>query len=72
MMKKELQPGNLDNIKNKARRMLEENGFKVDYAEIANAKTFSLINEWDGKEKLIALIAAFMNEVRLIDNMFIN
>ena len=31
-----------------------------------------MINEWDGKQKLVALIAAFLHEVRLIDNMIIS
>jgi pantoate--beta-alanine ligase len=61
----------------KAGLLLEEAGFKVDYIEIADAITLAAFNEpvakgWAGKQKLVALVAAFMNEVRLIDNMLLN
>jgi pantoate--beta-alanine ligase len=55
----------------KAHSMLEKAGFKIDYVEIADAGNLSPVNNWDGKQKLVALIAAKMNEVRLIDNMVI-
>lgn len=70
-MKKELQPGNLQALKQKATDLLQAKGFKVDYTEIANASTLELLNEWDGNDRLVALIAAFVNEVRLIDNMIL-
>ena len=61
---------------NKAQSMLGNAGFKVDYVEIADARNLSPVNDpiaigWDGKQKLVALVAATMNEVRLIDNMVI-
>jgi len=60
----------------KAQLMLEKKGFKVDYVEIADASTLASFREpadkgWAGKQKLVALVAAFINEVRLIDNMVI-
>lgn len=72
MIKKELKPGNLQNARQKAILNLEKSGFRVDYVEIADAGSLQLINEWDGKQKLVALIAAFLDEVRLIDNMLLN
>jgi pantothenate synthetase len=30
------------------------------------------VRQWDGKQNLIALIAAFQDEIRLIDNMILN
>jgi pantoate--beta-alanine ligase len=71
-IKDKIQPGDLSAIKKEAVATLEENGFKVDYVEVASAKDLSLIDHWDGKQSLVALIAAFMNEVRLIDNMIVN
>jgi len=59
-------------LKQEAIAMLEKAGFKVDYVEIANAVNLSPVSNWDGKEKIVALVAAFMNEVRLIDNMLLN
>jgi pantoate--beta-alanine ligase len=55
----------------KAQWMLEKAGFKVDYVEIADAHDLSPVNTLDGKQKPVALIAASMNEARLIDNMVI-
>mgnify|MGYP000591820145 CR=1 FL=1 len=68
-IKKEIRPGPLSALKEKAAQQLTEKGFTVDYVEIAQAQTLELRDKWDGKVPLVALIAAFLNEVRLIDNM---
>jgi pantoate--beta-alanine ligase len=52
--------------------LLIENGFKPDYIEIASANNLEIINDWDGEKKVVALIAGFLNEVRLIDNLPLN
>jgi pantoate--beta-alanine ligase len=52
--------------------MLLEKDFKIDYAEIADANTLEIIENWDGKQKIVALVAAFFGNVRLIDNMVLN
>lgn len=72
MIKDNLKEGNLAALKKKAVRMLEEAGFRVDYAEIADANKLSLLTDWDGEQKTVALVAAFMNKVRLIDNLLLN
>jgi len=72
MIKKMLQKDNMQELKRKAQEILEKNEFKVDYVEIADAKNLEPVNKWDGKQKLVALVAAYMNEVRLIDNMLLN
>lgn len=61
-----------ETLENNARQFLLQNGFRPDYVEIADASDLSLISSWDGKTKIVALIAAFLNEVRLIDNMELN
>lgn len=71
-IKENISKGKLDKLKMQAASMLSEQGFKVDYVEIADAGTLQIINEWDGKEKLVALAAAFLNQVRLIDNIILN
>ena len=71
-VKEGLKTGELTRLEIEASTMLAAKGFKVDYFEIARADTFELVNEWDGKTKLIALTAAFLNQVRLIDNMMLN
>ncbi|TMI94200.1 MAG: pantoate--beta-alanine ligase [Bacteroidetes bacterium] len=71
-IKENLKAGETNKIKNEAKEMLLQKGFLIDYVEIANADTLGLIENWDGKKKVVALAAAFLNDVRLIDNMVIN
>lgn len=70
-IKDNIKEGSLASLKEEATFFLEKNGFKVDYTEIADASTLEIINQWDGKRKLVALVAAFLNEVRLIDNIIL-
>ena len=55
-----------------AREKLDAAHFKTDYISIARASDLQPIPDWNGKEKAVALIAAFQGEVRLIDNMLLN
>jgi pantoate--beta-alanine ligase len=68
-IRNELEPGNLTSIKQKFTDILISQGFRPDYVELANARNLTLTEVWDGKEEMVALIAAFLSEVRLIDNM---
>ena len=70
-IKKEIKPGNLEEIKIKASNYLTKNGYKVDYTEIADAETLKIVSDWDGKAKLVILVAAYLNKVRLIDNIIL-
>jgi pantoate--beta-alanine ligase len=69
LIKNNIKKGNIEALKKEASLFLESNGYKVDYTEIADAETLELQHEWDGKKKLVALVAAYLNEVRLIDNI---
>ncbi|MBK9380528.1 MAG: pantoate--beta-alanine ligase [Chitinophagaceae bacterium] len=71
-IKENLTTGDLKGLKETAFRNLSEAGFNVDYIEIADANDLSIIDDWDGQKKLVALAAAFMTEVRLIDNILLN
>jgi len=71
-VKKEIHAGDLTKLEIEAASSLAAQGFKVDYFEIAKADSLELISEWDGNTKLVALAAAFLNQVRLIDNMLLN
>ena len=68
-LKKNIKPGNLTTLKQVATKSLTEAGFKPDYVEIAHADNLEILNSWDGRTKTVALIAAFLGDVRLIDNM---
>ena len=52
--------------------MLAQNNFRIDYVAIADAQTLEPVTRWDGIQQIVALIAAFQNEVRLIDNMLLH
>ena len=76
-IKENLRKGNLPLLKKTALEKLNDNGFKTDYIEIGDADSLQLINDpvtigWDGRQRLVALAAAFLNEVRLIDNLLLN
>jgi pantoate--beta-alanine ligase len=71
-IKENLEAGNTKKIKNDAKEMLLQKDFLIDYIEITDADTLELVENWDGKQKVVALAAAFLNKVRLIDNMLIN
>jgi len=71
-IKENLKAGDTKKIKDEAKEMLLQKGFMIDYVEIANADTLELIKNWNGKQKIVALAAAFLTNVRLIDNMVIN
>ncbi|MBL7744323.1 MAG: pantoate--beta-alanine ligase [Chitinophagaceae bacterium] len=71
-LKTNLEKGNLLPLKRKALEKLIAERFKPDYIEIADASTLQPIDEWNGKQKLVAVAAAFLNEVRLIDNLLLN
>jgi len=51
---------------------LTENGFDTEYILLANADNLELITEFDESKKMVVLIAAFLDGVRLIDNLRIN
>ncbi len=72
MVSNKSKPGNTYILKQSAVQYLTSKGFKVDYIEIANANTLEPVEDWNGKEKIVVLAAAFLNEVRLIDNLLIN
>jgi pantoate--beta-alanine ligase len=71
-LKKEIKPGYLQDLKERANQYLTAENFKVDYVEIAHADDLTIAENWDGKQKIVALAAAYLNEVRLIDNMILN
>lgn len=71
-IKEDLGNTDLKTLKKNAERKLHDKGFRVDYIEIADAATLQLTNERNGKQKLVALAAAFLNDVRLIDNLLLN
>jgi pantoate--beta-alanine ligase len=69
LIKETLKPGPTAELLINGKAMLEAEGFRIDYLEIADAKDLSPVTNWDGQQPLVLLAAAFLNEIRLIDNM---
>ncbi|MEO6220484.1 MAG: pantoate--beta-alanine ligase [Ginsengibacter sp.] len=59
-------------LKNQATSELERLGFKIDYLEIATISDLEIIEKYKNRQGLIILIAAFLNNVRLIDNLILS
>ncbi len=63
----------IDTLLQNTKNNLVKSGFeKVDYVSICNAQTLAPITVFEKEMKLVALIAAFIGGVRLIDNMPLN
>lgn len=69
-MKASLHTQPLEQLKQESAQHLQEAGFSVDYVEIANAETLEPAS--DTGEHLVALIAASLDDIRLIDNLSLN
>lgn len=71
-IKQHIKSGQLETLTATAIKKLTAHGFKVDYVAIADAETLSPIDKWNGQQQLVALLAAFLDDIRLIDNMVLN
>jgi pantoate--beta-alanine ligase len=58
-----------DHLKASAKASLEAKGFNVDYVTIADAGTLELVDKFQSRQGLVALAAASIDGVRLIDNI---
>lgn len=59
------------------REWLEEqfnknNFFTLEYAELVNAETLEAVNEYNQAKNIVACVAVYLDNVRLIDNITIN
>ncbi len=70
-IKKDLAPGKIPVLKKEAISKLEDLGFKIDYLEIANTGNLKIVKDFTSGKDLIILIAAFLNNIRLIDNLLV-
>jgi pantoate--beta-alanine ligase len=70
LISKTLRPGSMDAYTSNATQQLLDAGFEaVDYISICRADTLEAVDVWNGQTPLVALAAAFIGGVRLIDNM---
>ena len=68
-LKSGLVAGPLESLLREGRKALSAAGFRVDYLEICRTTDLEPVTEWDGHTPITALAAAFLGEVRLIDNI---
>jgi len=68
-IKENIKPGSLTGLTDTSTKQLNDAGFKPDYVALADAQNLQPVIDWNGTQKLVALVAAFLGEVRLIDNM---
>jgi pantoate--beta-alanine ligase len=60
----------LEQLRGEAVKMLEDEGFAVDYVEITDAGSLEPLDAPSGK--MVALVAASTGSIRLIDNILLN
>jgi pantoate--beta-alanine ligase len=72
-IKKYLNEKSIDVLEKEATALLQNHGFeKVDYIKICNATNLQEVQNTNSSQKLMVLIAASLNGVRLIDNIQLN
>lgn len=59
-------------VQKECKDLLEEKGFSPEYISLADANNLELLADFDSNRKMVALIAAKLGNVRLIDNMLLN
>ena len=70
-MKENLKKGSLSALISKAGEILSSKDFRTDYVAIADPSSLEACTSWDGHQGLVGLIAAYQNEIRLIDNLIL-
>lgn len=72
-IKNNINSGDVERLKEPARQIIMDAGFeKIDYVEICDAVSLEPAIKIDASKKYVALAAAFLDGVRLIDNMIID
>ena len=63
--------GNFSVVKKECVELLERKGFRTEYIALADAQNLDQLVEYDHTRKMVALIAAKIGDVRLIDNILL-
>ena len=59
-------------VKKECIDLLNKKGFVTEYVALADADTLELLDNYNAQRKMVALIAAKIGEIRLIDNILVN
>lgn len=71
-LKQNLNKSNQEKIVMNSKNELAALGFKIDYLDIVKANSLEPAVQWNDEEKLVALVAVHLDEIRLIDNLALN
>ncbi len=58
-------------VRKECEDLLTAKGFVTDYVALADARDLTLLDNYDSKTPMVALIAARIGEIRLIDNLLL-
>jgi pantoate--beta-alanine ligase len=62
----------IETLKNEAAKRLIDAGTKLEYFDIVDGSTLKPITVYDKSKEVVALVATWLGDVRLIDNIIIN
>lgn len=71
-IKNNLRHSNFSELRREKICHLESHGFRIEYLELANAKSLEITDTIQPGEKYVILIAAYLGNIRLIDNMVLS
>jgi pantoate--beta-alanine ligase len=69
--KTQLGKGDLSQIKSEAEQLLQQQNIRLEYLELANRDTLEILTNFNPSVPSILLMAAYVGEIRLIDNLFV-
>ena len=58
-------------VQKECKELLEHKGIVPEYIALADADTLELLDNYHPERKMIALIAGYIGQIRLIDNMLL-
>lgn len=70
-IKRHIKEQTFENLKRNAITQIEQASLRVEYLELANLKSLEITNKFNAEDEFALLIAAYLGEVRLIDNLLI-
>ena len=70
-MKNHMQDFDVETLTNQATNQINSAGLIVEYYHIIHGDTLELIDEIKDQSSIVAVVAAYAGEVRLIDNMIL-
>jgi len=64
--------GNFPMVQKQCLDLLKDKGFEPEYVQLADAENLDVLTDYDSNRSMVALVAAKIGEVRLIDNLILN